>query len=148
MGWGGITGLFERLGTISITLIDSDILNEWHANPSMWEVDRSLQHSWCILAMVHHTLAVSNKGKPVVVYGATFVYILAHQARTGLSDTLNYLATSTEDCIVLVLTPADLMYSPQPQQGKYYTLLPISGDPAVDWGLVHIFTAATLLKAS
>ena len=146
--WDGITGLFERLGTIPITLIDSDILNEWRANLSMWEVDRSLQHSWCTLAMVCHTLVVSHKGKPVVVYGASFVYIPAHQARTGLLDALNYLAASTEDCIVLVLMPAHAIYSPQLQQGKYYTLLPINNDPTVDQGLVCIFTDATLLKAS
>ena len=67
----------------------------------MWEVERNHQHSRCVLAMVCHTLAVSHKGKPIVVYGASFVNIPAHQARMGLSDALKYLASAWEDCIVL-----------------------------------------------
>ena len=66
--WDEITSLFERSSTFPITLIDTDILNEWHVNPSVWEVDRSLQHSQRMLAMVCHMLVVSNKGKLVMVY--------------------------------------------------------------------------------
>ena len=100
------------------------------------------------MAMVCHTLAVSNMGKLVVVYGASFVYTPAYQARTGLSDALEYLASITEDCIVLVLTPAHPMFSPQPRLKKYFTLLPIIRDPSVDRGPVHLFASATLLTAS
>ena len=76
------------------------------------------------------------------------MYIPAYQTQAGLSDTLEYLASTTEDGIILVSTPAQLMFPPEPQQGKYYTLLHINGDPSIDCGPVFLFAATTLLKAS
>ena len=94
--------------------------------------------------MVRHTLVVSHKGSPVVVYRASFVYIPAHQARTSLSDALKFLRNAKEDCLVLVSMPSKLVYSPQPRKSNYYTLLPINGDPGADRGPIGAFAAATL----
>ena len=105
--WDTITGLFDRSPSFPITLIDIKILDGWNANPSVWEVDRNHQHSRHVLAMVPHMLVVSHKGKPIVVYGASFVYIPAHQA-------LKYLASAQEDCTVLVSMPIRPTFSPQP----------------------------------
>ena len=41
-----------------------------------------------------------------------------------------------------------LTFSPQPQGGRYFTLLPISGDSNIDLGPLHSFAAATLPVAS
>ena len=130
--WDTITGIFDRSPAFPITLIDSKILDEWHAHPSMWEVERSQQHSRHVLAMVHHTLAVSHKGSPIVVYRASFVYIRAYQAWTSLTNILKYLKNAIEDCVVLVSMPSKLTYSPQSRRGKYYTMLPINGDPGAN----------------
>ena len=97
-----------------ITLINHKVLNYWCAHPTVWEVVCNLQHSWRVLAIVHHTLPEGNKGKPTVVFGASLVYIPAHQARTNLSDALSYLKHAKGDCVVLVLMPIKLKYSPQP----------------------------------
>ena len=43
--WDTMTGLFDRSPIFPITLRDTKILDGWNANPSMWEVDRSHQHS-------------------------------------------------------------------------------------------------------
>ena len=112
--WDTIMGVFDRVPLFPITLIDAEILNHWHAHTSVWEVAHNMQHSRHVLAMVCHTLPAGNKGKPATVYGASFVYMPAHQARTSLSDALNYLRHSKQDCIVRVLTPTKPMYSPQP----------------------------------
>ena len=48
--------------------------------PTVWEVAHNLQHSWQVLAIVCRTLPEGNKGRPVVVFGASLVYIPAHQA--------------------------------------------------------------------
>ena len=56
-----------------------------------------------------------------------------------------------EDWMLLVSIPLKLVklaYSPQPQKSKYYTLLPISGDPGVNWGPIGAFTTASLHTAS
>ena len=146
--WDTITNLFDRSPAFPITLIDTEILDGWCANPSVWEVERNQQHSRHVLAMVHHTLVVSHKGRPIIVFEVSFVYIPAHQAQTSLSDTLKYLVSVTEDCVVLVSMPIKLMFSPQPRQKKYYTLLPINGDPGADHSLIHSFARTTLLIAS
>ena len=130
--WDSITGVFSRSPAFPITLIDGEILDHWHTHPSVWQVERGQQHSWRILAMVHHTLAVSHKDSPIVVYGASFIYIPMHQVRTSLTDALKYLRRSKEDCVVLVSTPSKPMFSPQPQKGEYYMMLPINGDPDAD----------------
>ena len=98
--------------------------------------------------MVRHTLAVSHKGSPVVIYGVSFMYIPAHQSQTSLMYTLKYLRNAKEDCVVLVSMPSKPVYSPQPWKSKYYTLLPINGKTGADRGPIGAFTAATLHTAS
>ena len=107
-----------------------------------------MQHSWHVLAMVCYTLASGPKGKPAVIYGVSFIYIPAHQAWTSLTDALSYLRHSKEDCVILVSTPIKPTYSPQPWRGRYFTMLPISGDPDADCGPLSSFAAATLHVAS
>ena len=78
--WDTITGVYNRTPFFPITLIDMEILDDWSAHPSVWEVTSNLQHSWRVLAMVHYTLLASYKGHPAIVFGASFVLIPAHQA--------------------------------------------------------------------
>ena len=146
--WDTISGVYDRMPFFPITLIDTEILDDWAAHPSIWEVEPKRQHSWHVLAMVHYTLPARYKGQVAVVFGASFFLIPSHQARTSLSDALSYLKSAKEDCVVLVSTPLKLMYSPQPWGGKPYTLLPISSNPDVDRGPLHSFVAATLPIAS
>ena len=131
-----------------ITLIDAEILDYWCTHPTVWEVARNMQHFQHILAMVCYTLASGPKGKPAVLYGASFVYILTHQAWTSLSDALSYLGHSKEDCVILVSTPTKPTYSPQPWRGRYFIMLPINGNPDADCGPLSSFAAATLHMAS
>ena len=98
--------------------------------------------------MVRHMLASSHKGNPITVYRASFMYIPTHKARTNLTDALKYLRNAKEDCVVLVLMHSEPMYSPQPQQGKYYTMLPINGNPGAGRGSIGSFATATLPIAS
>ena len=63
-------------------------------------------------------------------------------------DALKYLQSAKEDSVVLVSMPSRPLFSPQPWQNMYYTLLPINGDPDVDWGPIGSFAAAILLTAS
>ena len=114
----------------------------------MWEVACNLQHSQQVLAIVHRTLPEGNKGKPAVVFGASLVYIPDRQAQTNLSDTLSYLKHAKGDCVVLVLTPIKMKYSPQPGGNRYFTLLPINSDSGLDRGPLSSFTVATLRVAS
>ena len=146
--WDSITGVFDWVPVFPITLIDVEILDNWHTHPLVWEVERSQQHSWCILAMVHYTLVTSHKGSPIVVYGASFIYIPTHQARTSLTDALKYLKRSKEDCVILVSMPIKPTFSSQPLRGKYYTMLPINGDPDADQGPLGPFATTTLPIAS
>ena len=146
--WDCITGIFDRVPIFPITLIDEGILDYWCAHPSVWEVTSNLQHSRHMLAMVRYTLASGSKGTLAVVYGASFVYIMTHQAWTSLSDALTYLRHAREDCVILVAMPTKLTYSPQYRKGKYFTMLPINSDPNVDRGPLGSFTAATLPIAS
>ena len=140
--------LSHRAPAFPITLIDGEILDYWHAHPSMWEVERTQQHSWRILAMARNTLAVSHKGSPVMVYGVSFVYIPTHQVRTSLTNALKYLRRSKEDCIVLVSMPIKPTFSPQPHRGKYHTMLPINGNPDADQGPLGELSVATLPVAN
>ena len=141
-------GVFDRAPTFSITLIDSSILDHWCAHPAVWEVPANLQHSRCVLAMVCYTLPSSHKGAQAIVYGASQVYIPTHQAWTNLSDALEHLKHSKEDCVVPVSMPTKPTFSLQPKRGKYYTMLPINGDPDMDHGPLRAFGAATLPIAS
>ena len=97
-----------------ITLIDTEVLDYWCTHPTVWEVACNPQHSQWVLAIVCHTLPEGNKGKPAVVFGASLVYIPAHQSQTNLSDALSYLKHAEGDCVVLVLMPVKPTYSPQP----------------------------------
>ena len=131
--WDTIAGAYDWAPLFSITLIDTKVLNYWCTHPTVWEVARNLQHSRWVLAIVHCTLPEGNKGKPAVVFGASLVYILAHQARTNLSNALSYLKHAKGDCIILVSMPMKLTYSPQPRRSQYFTLLPINSDS----GMAH-----------
>ena len=146
--WNTITGVFDRAPLFPIILIDAEILDQWCFHPSVWEVAGSLQHSQHVLAMVRYTLPCTHKGKPAIVYWASFVSILTHQVQTSLSAALAYLKHAKEDCVVLVSTPTKLTYSPQPWRGKYLILLPINSDPDVDRRPLGAFAAATLPIAS
>ena len=146
--WNTITCIFDRVPLFPITPIDTEILDHWCAHPSVWEVLGSLQHSWHVLAMVSYTLPSAHKGQPAIIFRASFVFIPTHQVQTSLSAALAYLKHAKEDYVVLVSMPAKLMYSPQPQRGKYLTLLPINSDPDIDHGPLGLFAAATLPVAS
>ena len=80
VNWDTITGIYDRTPFFPITLIDMEILDDWFAHPSVWEVVSSLQHSRHVLAMVRYTLPSSYKGQPAIVFGVSFVLIPAHQA--------------------------------------------------------------------
>ena len=146
--WDTITGAYDRASLFPITLIDTEVLDYWCAQPGVWEVVCNLQHSWWVLAIVCHTLPEGNKGKPVVVFGASLVYIPARQARTNLIDALSYLKHTKGDYVILVSMPMKLTYSPQPRRRQYFTLLPINSDSGVDRGPLNSFAAATLHVAS
>ena len=126
--WDTITGAYNWAPLFPIMLIDTKVLDSWCAHPTVWEVARNLQHSPWVLAIVHHTLPEGNKGKPVVVFRVSLVYIPACQAQTNLGDALSYLKHAKGDCIILVSMPIKLTYSPQPQRNWYFTLLPIIGN--------------------
>ena len=148
VNWDTVTGVYDRTPFFPITLIDTEILDDWFTHPSVWEMASNQQHSRRVLAMVRYTLLSSYKGQPAIVFRASFVLIPAHQARTSLSDALSYLKHAMKDCVVLMSMPTKPMFSPQPRRGKHLTLLPISGDPDVDRGPLHSFMAATLPVAS
>ena len=116
--WDTILGVYDRTPFFPITLIDTEILDDWAAHPSVWEVEPKRQHSRRVLAMVHYTLLARYKGQVAVVFGVSFVLIPSHQACTSLSDALSYLKSAKEDCVVLVSTPSKPTYSPQPLGGQ------------------------------
>ena len=141
--WNTITGIYDRTPTLPITLIDTEILD-----PSVWEVPANQQHVRRVLAMVQYTLPVQHKGQPAIVFGASFVFIPGFQARTTLRDTLTFLKKAKEDCLVLVAMPGKPTFSPQPQKGRYLTVVPIRGDPDIDRGPLQAFATALLPVAS
>ena len=130
--WNTISGIYDRTPMLPITLIDTEISDDWFTHPSVWDVSSNLQHAWRVLAFVHYTLLTPHKGQPAIVFGASFIFIPTYQARTNLRDGLMFLKNAKEDSIVLVAMPAKPTYSPQPRKNKYLTLLPISGNPDVD----------------
>ena len=133
--WNTISGVYDRTPTLPITLIDTEILDDWFTHPQVWDVLRDLQHA-------------PYKGQPAIVFGASFVFIPAYQAHTHLCNGLTFLKSAKEDSVVLVATPSKPIYSPQPWKGRYLTLLPISGSPDMDRGPLHTFAAAGLPVAS
>ena len=78
INWDTISGVYDRMPFFPITLIDTEILDDWAAHPSVWEVEPKKRHSQRVLAMVHYTLPACYKGQVAVVFGASFVLILSH----------------------------------------------------------------------
>ena len=111
--WDTILGVYDRTPFFPITLIDTEILDDWAAHPSVWEVKPKRQHSQCVLTMVRYTLPAHYKGQVAVVFRSSFVLIPSHQAHTSLSNALSYLKYVKEDCVVLVSMPSKSTYSPQ-----------------------------------
>ena len=146
--WNTISGIYDRTPTLPITLIDTEILDNWFTHPSVWDVSSNLQHAQHVLALVRYMLLTPYKGQPAIVFVASFIFIPAHQACTNLRNGLTFLKNAKEDSIVLVAMPSKPTYSLQPRRGRYLTLLPISSNPNVDRGPLHAFTAAGLPVAS
>ena len=146
--WNTISGIYDRMPTLPITLIDTEILDDWFGHPQVWDVSHNLQHTRRVLALVHYMLPTPYKGQPAIVFGASFILVPTYQARTDLHDGLMFLKSTKEDSIVLVAMPSKPTYSPQPWRGRYLTLLPISGSPNMDRGPLHTFAAASLPVAS
>ena len=130
--WNTVSGIYDRMPMLPITLIDTEILDDWFTCPSVWDMSSNLQHAQHVLAFVRYTLPTPYKGQTAIVFGASFVFILAYQACTNLRDGLMFLKNAKEDSVVLVAMPAKPTYSPQPRKSKYLTLLPISGNPDVE----------------
>ena len=146
--WNTVLSIYDRMPMLPITLIDTEILDNWFAHSSVWDVSFNLQHARHVFAFIRYTLPTPYKGQPAIVFGASFIFIPAYQACTNLHDSLTFLKNAKEDSEVLVAMPAKPTYSPQPQKSKYLTLLPISGNPNVDRGPLHTFAAAGLPVAS
>ena len=146
--WNTISGVYDRTPTLPITLIDTEILDDWFNHPQVWDVSRDLQHARCVLALVHHMLPTPYKGQPAIVFGASFVFAPAYQACKNLREGLTFLKGAKEDSVVLVAMPSKPAYSPQPRRGRYLTLLPISGSPDMNQGPLHTFATASLPVAS
>ena len=119
--WNTVSGIYNRMPMLPITMIDTEILDDWFACPSVWDVSSNLQHIRCVLAFVRYTLPTPYKGQPVIVFGVSFVFIPAYQACTNLRDGLTFLKNAKEDSIVLVVMPAKPTYSPQPWKSRYLT---------------------------
>ena len=146
--WNTISGIYNRTPTLPITLIDTEILDDWFSHPQVWDVSRNLQHARHVFALVRYMLPTPYKGQPAIVFGASFVFVPAYQARMNLRNSLTFLKSAKEDSVVLVAMPSKPTYSPQPWKSRYLTLLPISGSPDVDRGPLHTFAAAGLPLAS
>ena len=139
INWDTISGIYDRMPFFPITLIDMEILDDWAAHPSVWEVEPKRQHSRRVLAMVRYTLPVRYKGQVAIVFGASFV-LISYQPE-GCPLVLEVCEGGLCGPSVHALE-ADVL--PSTTGGKPYTLLPISGDPDVDRGPLHSFTATTL----
>ena len=75
VNWDTIMGVYNRTPFFPITLINTEILDDWCAHPSIWKVLSSLQHSRHVLAMVRFTLPAGYRGQPAIVFEASFVLI-------------------------------------------------------------------------
>ena len=130
--WNTILDIYDRTPTLPITLIDTEILDDYLAHSSVWDVPSNLQHARHVLALVRYMLPIPYKGQPAIVFGASFIFIPAYQARTNLHDGLTFLKNAKEESVVLVAMPAKPTYAPLPRKGRYLTLLPISSNPDLD----------------
>ena len=110
--WNTVLGIYDRMPTLPITLIDTEILDDWFAHPSVWDMSSNLQHAQRVLAFVRYMLLTPYKGQPAIVFGVSFVFIPTYQACTNLRDGLTFLKNAKEDSVVLVATPAKPTYSP------------------------------------
>ena len=54
--WNTVSGVYDRTPMLPITLIDTEILDNWFTCPSLWDVSSNLQHTRCMLAFVHYML--------------------------------------------------------------------------------------------
>ena len=43
--WDTISGIYDRTPVFPITLIDTEILDDWYAHPSVWELPQKQRHS-------------------------------------------------------------------------------------------------------
>ena len=82
--WNTISGIYDRTPTFPITLIDTEILDNWFGRPQVWDVSRDLQHARRVVALIRYMLPTLYKGQPAIVFGASFMFIPAHQAHTNL----------------------------------------------------------------
>ena len=146
--WNTILGVYDRMSTLPITLIDTEILDDWFAHPQVWDLSCDLQHTQYVLALICYTPLTPYKGQPAIVFGASFVFVPTYQACTNLRNGLTFLKSAKEDSVVLVVMPSKTTYSPQPRRGRYLTLLPISGSPDMDRGPLHTFAATSFPVAS
>ena len=53
--WNTISGIYDRTPSLPITLIDTEILDNWFARPQVWDVLHDLQHARRVLALIHYT---------------------------------------------------------------------------------------------
>ena len=148
LDWNTILGIYDRTPTLPITLIDTEILDNWFGCPQVWDVLHDLQHARRVLALVRYMLPTPYKGQPAIVFGASFIFVPTYQACTNLRNGLTFLKSAEEDSVVLVVMPSKPTYSPQPRRGRYLTLFPISGSPDVDRGPLHTFATTGLPMAS
>ena len=72
--WNTILGIYDRMPTLPITLINTEILDDWFTHPSMWDVSFNLQHARRVLALVCYTLPTPYKGQPASVWGILCLY--------------------------------------------------------------------------
>ena len=118
MDWNTISGVYDRMPTLPITLIDTEILDYWFAHPSVWDVSSNLQHARRVLALICYTLPTPYKGQPAIVFGVSFVFIPTYQALMNLRDSLTFLKNAKEDSVVLVAMPSKPAYSPPTMEGQ------------------------------
>ena len=70
--WNTVSGIYDSTPMLPITLIDMEILDDWFAHPSVWDMSSNLQHAWHVLAFVCYMLPTPYKGQPAIVFGASF----------------------------------------------------------------------------
>ena len=92
--WNTISGIYDRKPTLPITLIDTEILDDWFSHPQVWDMSRDLQHARRVLALIHYTLPTPYKGQPAIVFGVSFIFVPTYQARTNLRDGLTFLKST------------------------------------------------------
>ena len=76
--WNTISGIYDRTPTLPITLIDTEILDDWFSHPQVWDVSCDLQHAQHVLALIHYMLPTPYKGQPAIVFGASFIFVPAY----------------------------------------------------------------------